>query len=276
MTIKEFRATIETLEAIQASSSRPHETARRFIRAVGTDTAAQCVAAMVRRLHWDGRISRQARQWAEGVELPAVLVEHIQDTYSSIHAAHLSQIAEAMPAELDFVEAETQPAAARYLEQVEQADSLDELDAIVESAANDDSISTADYEAIHSAALRKAQEWDPQNKPQEPTQQETPSPSRKRYFVKRGNFGNIYSLFWTDSPEMETKLPDGAERITRAEAIKLCRDERQRRKHDRAFAYYADAQVYPAGYPDDSDISADRRYTLSGYIWERTSEAVSR
>lgn len=159
MTIKEFRATIEALEAAHVetcnNSNNPHETARRFIRAVGADTAAQCVAAMVRRLHWDGRISRTARQWAESVELPAVLVEHIRDTYTSIHTAHLSQIAEA------------QPAADRYLEQVAQADSLDELDSITETAANDDTLTGAEYEAVHAAALRKAQEWDPQNRPQE-------------------------------------------------------------------------------------------------------------
>lgn len=59
--------------------------------------------------------------------------------------------------------------AARYTEQVEQADSLGELDSITETAANDDTISTAEYEEIHAAALRKAQEWDPQN------QQEAPS-----------------------------------------------------------------------------------------------------
>lgn len=64
---------------------------------------------------------------------------------------------------------EEQPAAARYMEQVEQADSLDELDSITETAANDETISTVEYETIHAAALRKAQEWDPQN------QQEAPS-----------------------------------------------------------------------------------------------------
>lgn len=118
MTIKEFRSIIETLETIQAEtqtgSNNPHETARRFIRAVGADTAAQCVAAMVRRLHWDGRISRTARQWAEGVSLSEEWERRIDDAYTDhIHTAHLSQIAEAMPADLDFVKAETQATADR-------------------------------------------------------------------------------------------------------------------------------------------------------------------
>src|SRR5699024_2823118 len=84
-----------------------------------------------------------------------------------IHAAHLSQIAEAMPTELEHAQAEAQPAADRYLEQVAQADSLDELDSITETAANDDTLTGAEYEAVHAAALRKAQRWDPQNRPQE-------------------------------------------------------------------------------------------------------------
>lgn len=167
MTIKEFRSSIEALEAAHAetcdSSNNPHDTARRFIRAVGADTAAQCVAAMVRRLHWDGRISRQSRQWAEGVALSEEWERRIDDAYTSIHAAHLSQIAEAIPAELEHAQAEEQPAADRYLEQVEQADSLNELDTITEAAANDDALTSAEYETIYAAALRKAQGWDPQN-----------------------------------------------------------------------------------------------------------------
>lgn len=249
MTIKEFRATIEALEAAHVetcnNSNTPHETARHFIRAVGADTAAQCVAAMVRRLHWDGRISRTARQWAEGVSLSEEWERRIDDAYTDrIHAAHLSQIAEAMPTELDFVEAEQDEEPAdldtvditvlgrafafsachtgrkcvfvhdttdtnkardclifgvnlprnaaeaaailadcggyytaelsrtKYMEQVEQADSLDELDSITEAAANDDTLTGAEYEAIHAAALRKAQGWDPQNQREEPAQSE--------------------------------------------------------------------------------------------------------
>lgn len=53
MTIKEFHSIIETLENIQTetqtNSNNPHDTARQFIRSVSADTAAQCVAAMVRR-----------------------------------------------------------------------------------------------------------------------------------------------------------------------------------------------------------------------------------
>ncbi|MBM6924544.1 hypothetical protein [Pseudoflavonifractor phocaeensis] len=112
MKLKEFRTIIETLESIHSDvcsgSNNPRDTARRFIQAVGSDTAAQCVAIMVRRLHWDGRISRSAKARAEGVELSADWERRIDDAYTSIHAAHLSQIAEAMPKELEFVQAESE------------------------------------------------------------------------------------------------------------------------------------------------------------------------
>lgn len=110
MKLKEFRTIIETLENIHsdvcAGSNNPRETARRFIRTVGPDTATQCVAVMVRRLHWDGRISRSAKEWANGVVLSEDWNRRIDDAYTSIHAAHLSQLAEAMPKELEFVQAE--------------------------------------------------------------------------------------------------------------------------------------------------------------------------
>ena len=60
----------------------------------------------------------------------------------------------------------------KYLDEIQQVDSLDELDRITETAANDESISGADYEAIHSAALRKAQGWNQQNQREEPAQSE--------------------------------------------------------------------------------------------------------
>lgn len=164
MYLKEMRAIIETLESIQeetrTTSNKPHDTARRFIRAVGADTAAQCVAAMVRRLHWDGRISRTVRQWAEGVALSEEWERRIDDAYTSIHTAHLSQIAEAMPAELEHTQAEAQPTTDRYLEQVEHADSLKRLWNIYQAATNDDTVSAAQCSTIYRAAALQAGKLD--------------------------------------------------------------------------------------------------------------------
>ena len=46
-----------------------------------------------------------------------------------------------------------------YLERIQQADSLDELDSIVEEASFDDSLSNSEYEQIYAAGLSKAQAW---------------------------------------------------------------------------------------------------------------------
>lgn len=91
--------------------------------------------------------------------------------------------------------------------------------------------------------------------------------TKKFYINRTADFGNTYELFWADSPEMVSRLPEGAERITRQEALKLARQEAYRRKHDSAFSGYADNAVYPAGY--NGDIANDPRYQLIGRIWER-------
>lgn len=111
MTIKEMRTTIDTLAAAHSAarenSNSPRETARVFIHAVGAEEAAQCVAAMIRRASWDGRISREAKAWAQSVALSGEWERHIEDTYcDAIHPAHLSQIAEAMQKELEGCSAE--------------------------------------------------------------------------------------------------------------------------------------------------------------------------
>ena len=79
----------------------------------------------------------------------------------------------------------------------------------------------------------------------------------KKYFVSRGDFGNIYSLAYTETPNQEKAAESlGFSRITRKEAESLCREERQRRKYDEAFAYYADSYIYPiAVYEKDFEPS---------------------
>lgn len=112
MTIKEMRSTIDALASAyqdtRDNGGNPDTAARGFIQAVGPDEAAQCVAAMIRRAAWDGRISRAAKAWAQNVALSEEWGRHIEDTYcDAIHPAHLSQIAEAMPKELERHAAET-------------------------------------------------------------------------------------------------------------------------------------------------------------------------
>lgn len=107
MYIKELRSIITKLEDAHKvaceNSNTPQETVRRFIQEVGSATSTQCVAAMVRRASWDGRISRDAKAWANSVELSEEWEKRIDDAYcNAIHMAHLSQIAEAMSAELQL------------------------------------------------------------------------------------------------------------------------------------------------------------------------------
>lgn len=77
----------------------------------------------------------------------------------------------------------------------------------------------------------------------------------KQYFIKyTRNFGNTYALRWADNAaDVATLTAEGYERITRADALRLARDEAIRRRDDPAFAYYADDHIYPVRdcYPAD-------------------------
>ena len=53
----------------------------------------------------------------------------------------------------------------------------------------------------------------------------------KKYYIVHGKFDNLY---WVRRGET---VPNGEE-ITRAEAVRLCRDKRRRRKTDPYFAGY--------------------------------------
>lgn len=47
----------------------------------------------------------------------------------------------------------------KYLKRIQSADSLDDLDTIIEEAANDDTLSNKEYEALYARALSTAQSW---------------------------------------------------------------------------------------------------------------------
>ena len=69
----------------------------------------------------------------------------------------------------------------------------------------------------------------------------------KHYFVRYyRDFGNTYSLRWANNAaDIDTLIAEGYERITRAGALRLARDEAIRRRDDPAFACYADDHIYP-------------------------------
>ena len=91
---------------------------------------------------------------------------------------------------------------------------------------------------------------------------------RKYYIRYWANFGNTFNLLYVDDA-MDIKIPDNWERITRKEALSLARNERTLRKSDPNFAYYGDAEIYPANYHFDDDIINNMRYKLINHIWEK-------
>ena len=85
------------------------------------------------------------------------------------------------------------------------------------------------------------------------------------YFVKYDNgFSNAYGLCYAPAG---TSTPEGWERITRKEAIKLCTEERERRRDNASFGRYASDQILPLDVvmlPHGAYIDVD--YTYHGYI----------
>ena len=71
---------------------------------------------------------------------------------------------------------------------------------------------------------------------------------KKAYYVEYyRDFGNTYNIYWLPDGE---PAPAGLERITRKQALDLCKQERYRRKYDQAFSGYADTWIWPYGAPD--------------------------
>lgn len=91
----------------------------------------------------------------------------------------------------------------------------------------------------------------------------------KKYYIVKGEFENMYDLYYTESAGEEKALPKNAERITRSQALQYCKAERERERyrHEAAFSGYASATIKPAGH--DDNIQNNLSYELRGYIWEK-------
>lgn len=86
---------------------------------------------------------------------------------------------------------------------------------------------------------------------------------RKYYVYYYKNFRNTYDLYYTENEENAKKMEDrGMQRITRREAVKLCREEKYRRENP-SFAYFASATIKPW---DEHDL---RNYEVRYYVWEK-------
>lgn len=94
----------------------------------------------------------------------------------------------------------------------------------------------------------------------------------KKYFVKYGDFGNAYSLRWAEQGD---NIPEGWEPITRKEAEKLARAERDRRKDNPAFSGYADRYIAPFE-PDGLDTEESDRFwmAIEDLFWRDPSAII--
>ena len=94
---------------------------------------------------------------------------------------------------------------------------------------------------------------------------------KRKYYVRKGDFANVYSLGYADTDAEIAMAESGDwEQITRKEAERLCRAERTRQKEEPAFSGYADDVILPISYPAaDRDWRNDRCVYLNDCIVER-------
>ena len=97
---------------------------------------------------------------------------------------------------------------------------------------------------------------------------------RRKFFIRHGDFGNVYDLAWADTLAHCSQLIGmGFTQCSRKYAERKARDERYRRHFDQYFSGYADNAVHPAVYyvewpEEDCDTKLWKEYDLNGVIWE--------
>ncbi len=95
----------------------------------------------------------------------------------------------------------------------------------------------------------------------------------KTYFIRWGDFSNVYDLAWADNKaDISWLVSQHFERCTRREAEYRARRERDRRKYDQAFVYYASDAIRPAKFYQvpayDAGTWLYRNCELKGLIFE--------
>lgn len=76
---------------------------------------------------------------------------------------------------------------------------------------------------------------------------------KRSYWVRHGDFGNVYSLRWSYGFVDDNDFV----KISFRDAVRLCVQERRRRKNDESFSGYADTYIYPFGVDHESDLYYD-------------------
>lgn len=162
-------------------------------------------------------------------------------------------------AENEYYEKRTeQRRMAPYYAKAEKADSLDELNAIVEEAAWDESISNESYSDFHEHCLNKARSWIPQPKESEPKTSERLTQFEEQLIEEekrrtRPEFRDDVTLkdAVTDSA-MLRDIESVRANMGNAEKLKLLKREFTKKAEEYAADWY------------DEDLGTYR----SGYEWE--------
>lgn len=91
------RDTLEALYRERNEDNTPAQTIAAYVAAVGYPVALEVIGSMVNRSAWDGRIYPAVKEWAQN--LPEAWDEEAAqrlELYTSIHMAHLNQLAQAL------------------------------------------------------------------------------------------------------------------------------------------------------------------------------------
>lgn len=90
-----IRKNIEAIQEAHASSTTPLMAYAKSCEAIGYSNTGDTIALMVREADWDGRISHRNAEWAKDrLERRCYTQKDIDSAYTSIHKAHLDQIAD--------------------------------------------------------------------------------------------------------------------------------------------------------------------------------------
>ena len=95
----------------------------------------------------------------------------------------------------------------------------------------------------------------------------------KTYFIRHGDFANIYDLAWADNKaDISWLVSQNFERCTRREAERKARLEFDRRHFDHAFSGFASVVIVPANYyrlpEEERSTWLYRNYERKGWVME--------
>lgn len=91
----DIRKNIKAIEALVVGASTPLVTYTKSCEAIGYANTGDTIALMVYNSAWDGRISPRNAEWAaDRRERRGFTDKEVDEAYTSIHKAHLDQIAD--------------------------------------------------------------------------------------------------------------------------------------------------------------------------------------